>query len=246
MKQARILVFGQSNSACFAETAYTAQSPVFAQYLETLEPYADPVIGADYGENYQGSIWGFLGDMLVTSGRFDEVVFSVIGVGSTLASHWDRTNPDRIFYGRHGYLGADLSQRLEEVLAYAVEQDQPWDYIIWQQGETDGLYGTSSETYAETLSHIIEHVRTYSDAPMFITLSTQCFNGVNHEVRLGQWLAAFMARDNKVYQGIDMDHWSPADARYRQGDMCHLADQGQKNAASAWFWVLMNHSHNGD
>lgn len=86
-RNATLLTSGQSNSANFGETRYTATKNVLNLNIHDEKCYAsvDPLFGAD-GDG--GSVWGRPGDLLVASGAFDRALLIPFGVGGTALLEW--------------------------------------------------------------------------------------------------------------------------------------------------------------
>lgn len=104
-----------------------------------------------------GSAWALLGDLLVK--KYDVPVgFISVGVGSTRVSDWSPT-------GKH-------YQRLRKALQLAGAHG--CRSILWHQGESDSMVGTSSESYAKMLSDIIAQSRMDAswDVPWGIALAS--------------------------------------------------------------------------
>lgn len=238
MQRVKILVLGQSNAACYGEKAYKAESRrVFAEYEDQRVRYADPVRGCGTHEWGQGSIWGLVGDHLAaSSNQYFEIVFTVIAKGGTSAQHWDRVNDGLLNpVAEHA-----ASAELDRILQHTLLSGAAWTHVIWQQGETDGLLDTPPEEYTATMGRIIDHIRAYTAAPIYIALTSQCFEGVKQNVRTGQFNAVVENEYRNVHFGADLDLRVPDTERQFMGDSCHLSWTGQQLAAQAWYEVLFN------
>ncbi len=99
----------------------------------------DPQPGATGGG---GSPWALLGDLLVKKYEVP-VGFICVGVGSTRVSHW--LPPAR------GYLR--VRQALQLAGPHGVRA------VLWHQGESDSMVGTSSDDYARMLGKTIAQSR---------------------------------------------------------------------------------------
>lgn len=228
----KILVIGQSNAAGFGTTPYTATNAFVGEWSESnyhVYPYADPIIYGDHDvAPNTGSIWGRLGDLLMETGYFSSVGFDVIAVGSSSVFNWDEQHADSNTPVR-GYLCASR-------LANALD-DYTWDVLIWQQGEQDTVNGTSQSAYATALTNIVNKIRTVTQAPLFISLSSYAFGNKSDAVRQAQLQVALAKKDSNVYIGFDMDFIVPPSKR--RSDNVHLNEDGLKACAYAWYSQIL-------
>lgn len=235
MKKFKALVIGQSNAACYAETKYKAiDKRVLAVYEDQKVRYFDPVRGCGTHEWGQGSIWGILGDKIAQSNQYYEISFSVIAKGGTSIKHWDRlADTDLTSAGIHA-----ASKEMEHILRFARDSGDVFTHIIWMQGETDGLSDMPHEQYTQHLVNIFNHIREFSDAPIFVGLTSLCFEGVKQNVRIGQFNAVSNNQDMNIRFGADTDLRAPSSMRDYMGDGCHLSESGQYELAQAWYEAI--------
>jgi hypothetical protein len=136
---------GQSNSANHGQPRQQAQDDrVSSRHFQTglWQHSIDPQPGASGGG---GSPWPLLGDLLVA--QYDVPVgFISVGVGSTAVSEW--------------IPGGKSYPRLEQALGLAGTNG--YRAVLWHQGESDSVAGTSADDYARMLGGIIAKSREVS------------------------------------------------------------------------------------
>jgi len=141
---------GQSNSANYGAPRQVAQDDrVSAFDWETgvWRHAEDPEPGAS---GTGGSPWPALGDLLAA--RYQVPVgFACVGVGGTQVTQWSPT---------HGTLFPRIGTALEKLKFTGVRA------ILWHQGESDAIAGTTPESYARTLTEIIEESRKAAGYPI--------------------------------------------------------------------------------
>jgi hypothetical protein len=224
-RHAILLTFGQSNSANFGETRYSAGDGVVNFNLHDGRCYRteDPLFGAD-GDG--GSVWGRLGDRLVASGAFDRVLVVPFGIGGTALREWT------------------TGGRLHPRVAYAARQLQlahiEPTHVLWHQGEDDARDKTSYEDYISMFSALVGALRSYGvDAPVFPAVASICKNLGSDEIRSAQ--RALPRLLEGVYPGPDTDSLSDMRDRY---DFCHFSERGLERHAALWEASIMAFEHN--
>jgi hypothetical protein len=221
LRNAVLLTFGQSNSANFGDTRHTAGDKVvnFNIHDGKCYPSEDPLLGADGGG---GSVWGHLGDKLIESGAFDQVLIVPFGIGGTALGEWTaggRLHP-RVQYA---------AQRLD--LA-GIETT----HVLWHQGENDARDGTTSDDYIEMFAALVESLRGYGiNAPVFPAVASICKDLGSDTIRSAQ--RALPQRIEGVYPGPDTDSLSDMRDRY---DYCHFSRQGLERHAELWRKAIQN------
>jgi len=134
---------GQSNSANYGNPQQKAHDDRVSScnFQNGLWQHGDdPQPGASGGG---GSPWALLGDLLAK--KFDVPVgFICLGVGSTAVSFW--TPPGK------GYKRLKQALQLTGVNGCRA--------VLWHQGESDSIAGTSAENYAKMLGEAIAQSRT--------------------------------------------------------------------------------------
>lgn len=220
-RNAVLFTFGQSNSANFGETRYTATGNVlnFNIHDGKCYPSADPLLGAD-GDG--GSVWGRLGDQLLASGAFDRVLIVPFGIGGTALSEWTT--------------GGRLHPRVQ----YAAQQLQlagiAPTHVLWHQGEDDVLKRTSTSDYITMFAALVQSLREYGiNAPVFPAVASICDNRGSDTIRAAQ--RALPEHIAGVYPGPDTDTLSDMRDRF---DYCHFSERGLQAHAELWNEVIVS------
>jgi hypothetical protein len=148
---------GQSNSANYGGPRQKAQDDRVSScnFQNGLWQHGDdPQPGAGGGG---GSPWAILGDLLAK--KYDVPVgFICVGVGSTRVGQWTPT----------GGCYPRLKQALQLTGAHGCRA------VLWHQGESDSIAGTSSEDYAKMLGETIAQSRKDAgwDVPWGVALAS--------------------------------------------------------------------------
>jgi hypothetical protein len=214
-RNAILLTFGQSNSANFGETRYTAGDRVvnFNFHDGRCYPSEDPLLGAD-GDG--GSVWGHLGDQLIASGTFDRVLVVPFGIGGTALREW--TTGGRL-HPRVRYAAWQLKLAGIETT-----------HVLWHQGENDARNGTSFNEYTGMFAALVESLRDYGiNAPVFPAVASICNDLGNDTIRSAQ--RALPERIRGVYPGPNTDSLSDMNDRH---DFCHFSEKGLRGHAELW------------
>jgi len=226
-RHAVLLTFGQSNSANFGDTRYTAGDAVANFNLHDGRCYRalDPLFGAD-GDG--GSVWGRLGDRLIASGTFDRVLVVPFGIGGTGLREWTT--------------GGRLHPRVENAARQLQRAQIQPTHVLWHQGEDDALNKTSTEDYITMFAALVDALRAYGiDAPVFPAVASICKHMGSDEIRNAQ--RALPLRLTGVYPGADTDTLTDMRDRY---DFCHFSDRGLDRHAALWEASILDyerHAH---
>ncbi len=215
------LVFGQSNAANWGETRHTAHWRVRAFFRGRWSATRDPLPGAD-GEG--GSVWTRLGDLLIASKRYDRVVLVPAAIGATDIAQW----------APGGRLHEDLLRNVREAQRAGLR----FTHLLWHQGESDAVLGTSAEEYRQHFLSMIESLRAQgARAPVFVAIATRCGQyPPNETIRRAQ--IGLVNPSLGIFAGPDTDQ---LDESYRH-DGCHFSDAGLRAHAQLWFEVLASHT----
>ncbi|MEZ5503415.1 MAG: sialate O-acetylesterase [Halioglobus sp.] len=220
-RNAVLFIFGQSNSANFGETRYRAAEHVINFNVHDGKCYAteDPLLGPD-GDG--GSPWGRLGDKLVASGAYDRVLLVPFGIGGTTLGEWT------------------VKGRLHPRVVFAARQLQRAGikptHVLWHQGESDVLQGTTSADYIRMFDALVRALRDYGiDAPVFPAVASVCDNLGSDTIRSAQ--RALPGSIPGVYPGADTD--TLTDMRDRV-DYCHFSQRGLEAHAELWKAVILS------
>lgn len=211
------LVFGQSNAGNWGESQRVAGPRVFNFFRGRYERARDPLPGAN---GNGGSVWTRLGDKLIATKLYDRVVFVPASIGATEIAQW----------APGGILHKDLLRNVRE----ARQARLVFTHLLWHQGESDAVLGTSAEDYQRRFLDMLEAIRALGvDAPAFVAIATRCGQyPPNETIRAAQIGLA----DPKlgIFLGPDTDQLGP---EYRY-DGCHFSDLGLEAHAEMWLQVI--------
>jgi hypothetical protein len=214
-----ILAMGQSNAGNYGETRYRPVQPVINFNWADGKCYRaeDPLLGST-GD--RGSVWTRLGDALVESGRFRQVVIVPIGVGGSSVRDWA---------GPHG--PAQRAVQAQEALARV---GLHVTYVLWHQGEAD--YEMHKDVYSRLFERMTEYIRSHGiSAPVFVATATVCNNTGAAQIREAQRELPYKLAN--VYAGPDTD---ALDSIYdRRDNLCHFSDRGLALHARMWRDVIL-------
>ncbi len=220
-RNAILFTFGQSNSANFGETRYTATQNVvnFNIHDGKCYPSTDPLLGAD-GDG--GSVWGRLGDQLIASGAFEGVLIIPIGIGGTALHEWT------------------TGGRLHPRVKYAAQQLNRAGivptHVLWHQGEDDARAGTASSDYIRMFAALVQALRDYGiNAPVFPAIASICDDLGSDTIRSAQ--RALPEHIAGVHPGADTDSLSDMRDRF---DYCHFSERGLQAHAQRWKEVILS------
>jgi Carbohydrate esterase, sialic acid-specific acetylesterase len=212
------LVFGQSNAANFGESRHTSDMHVFAFHEgRWYQPATDPLPGAN-GEG--GSVWTRLGDRLITQKVYAGVVFVPVAIGGTEIARWAP--------------GGDLHPLLLKTIDDATKSGLKFTHLLWHQGESDAVLGTSRADYEARFLAMLASIRAHGvAAPVFVAVATRCGQyPPNWSIELAQ--RELVNPDLGIYAGPNTDWLGP---EYRH-DGCHLSNQGLDLHADMWVNLL--------
>jgi hypothetical protein len=214
-RHAVLMTFGQSNSANFGQTRYTAGPRVANFNIHDGHCYVseDPLLGTD---GSGGSVWGILGDSLVASGAFDQVLIAPFGIGGTSLKEWT--------------VGGRLHPRVEHAAAQLQKSGITPTHVLWHQGENDARAGTPQNAYAGMFTELVDALRDYGiNAPVFVAVATICNNLGSDAIRSAQ--RGLPNAVEGVYPGADTDSLSDMHDRH---DFCHFSQTGLVEHAALW------------
>lgn len=224
-RHAILLTFGQSNSANFGESRYTATEAVANFNLHDGQCYRteDPLLGAD-GDG--GSPWGRLGDRLIESGSFDRVLLAPFGIGGTTLQEWTS--------------GGRLHPRVEHAVRQLQQAGITPTHILWHQGEDDARDRTPKNVYITMFAALVGALRSYGvEAPVFPAVASICRDQGSDTIRAAQ--RDLPHRIAGVYPGADTDTLSDMSERH---DLCHFSEQGLDRHAGLWEEVILEYEKN--
>ena len=216
-----ILAMGQSNAGNYGESRYRPVQQVFNFNWVDGKCYRaeDPLLGST-GD--RGSVWTRLGDALVESNRFKQVVIVPIAVGGSSVRDWA---------GPHGpaQRAVQAQQALSRIGLHIT-------HVLWHQGEADHLM--HKDVYSRLFAHMTEYIRSQGiTAPVFVATATICNNTGADQIREAQRELPYKLAN--VYAGPDTD---ALDSIYdRRDNLCHFSDRGLALHARMWRDVILRY-----
>lgn len=213
------LAYGQSNSANHGQTPYKPRGNVYNFFDGKCYKAEDPMLGATGGG---GSVWPRLGDKLIDSGLYDNVIFITIGVGGTEIRRWTP--------------GGDLHRRIMDVARQLKKKKIKITHIFWHQGESDASLKTSGREYKKMFMDMIDKMKTYGiNAPVYAAVTTRCGSGLpGYEIQQAQ--RELVNTELKIFPGPYTDEITSIEDRH---DACHFSDRGLDKHADMWLRAVM-------
>jgi Carbohydrate esterase, sialic acid-specific acetylesterase len=218
-----LLIMGQSNAANSGETRYRTQHDVINYNWVDGKCYhaEDPLLGTD-GDG--GTIWTRLGDDLIESGSYKQVVLVDIAVSGTRIRMWAGGEGPT----RHAVETASALKRL----------GRRFTHVLWHQGESD--WETPRDIYVRLFETMVRYLRSNGiDAPVFVAQTTLCLG--RHAPDVMQAQIELPTRMENVFGGANAD--SIDRLRDRQDDLCHFKDSGLAQLAHLWHEALIGPRH---
>jgi len=212
------LVFGQSNSANHGESPLATKRNVYNFYDNKCYVAADPLLGTTGGG---GSVWTRLGDKLIESGMYDNVIFVTIGVGGTPIRRWAP--------------GGDLNLRISDVVRQLKKKKIRPTHLFWHQGESDRWDKTPKEDYKRMFVDMLAQIRKLGiDAPVYVAVATRCGSaGPGYDVQFAQRELVNPALG--IFPGAYSDELLGIEDRH---DGCHFSTAGLLKHAEMWFQAI--------
>lgn len=176
-KKCVIAFFGQSNSAAnYGQGTYTILNPSqiwnLNLYNGGLYLGAAPILGA----GGTGETWAYrYADKLIAGSTCDRVVIASAALSSTLVANW----------AVGGFANSRISALAKRIAATGLQASG----VIFQQGESDQVAGTSQGAYATSLSSVISTIQAqaaFSGVPIFIPQTSYYLGSTSIAVRAAQ------------------------------------------------------------
>ncbi len=212
------LAFGQSNSANHGSVLNNGDRNVYNFYQGKLYEAQDPLLGAT---GSGGSVWTRLGRRLISSKKYDAVVFVTVGVGGSEIGRWTP--------------GGDLHPRVIGAIRDLKAQGLDVTHLLWHQGEADNRLGTSQDAYRERFLRLLSSIRSQGvDAPIYVSTTTRC-GSLNPNEHVRQAQIKLIDAGSGILAGPDTDVLVGVD---RKRDGCHFSDVGLGKFADLWLEKL--------
>lgn len=224
-----LLVIGQSNAANRGGQRY--KSEYGAQVVNFIGGQcfiaASPLLGStDSGGEY----WTQLGNLLIASGKFDNVVIAPLAFSGSEVAQWAQ--------------GGDINTLLVETAQQLEQQGYRVTNVLWVQGEADYVKGTSTDAYRERFLSMVDTLRGQNiGAPVYVSIATKCLEPSNGGFKthapdnlIVRAQLALSKSGNGIKQGVNMDALLDEVDRY---DDCHIGGTGAAKVSQAWTDLLL-------
>jgi hypothetical protein len=223
-----LVTLGQSTMAANAPTAYV---PTNAK-VHTYNPYdggcyvsRDPQLGSSQVAMPNmiigpGHVFGRIGDKLISAGPATRVIGANIAIDATFVADWAAGGSVN---GRIGVLANRLKSAPFGIGGVSA--------VLWQQGESDCVAGTSQASYAASLASVIATLRNAGfTAPIFIAHTTWV-SGSTCPSTVGAAQDAAVNHGAGIWAGPNSDSLG---AGSRLSDNIHFSDAGNDSLAALW------------
>ena len=220
-RTAVFLIIGQSNAANSGGQRFAAKSARVAAYFEgNCSVAASPLLGSS---GVAGEPWSAVGDNLVASGNFYDVVLIPAAVGGSPLSEWTGDG--------------ELHSMLRKVIEDA-QHHYRITHVLWHQGEGDFSVHTSEDNYVSGFASLARDLRAWGVvAPIYVSTASHCGDGqawsADNPISRAQRKLASSGKDFAA--GVDSDALLNALDRH---DGCHMAGSGLAKVIEAWTEIL--------
>jgi hypothetical protein len=223
LKSGVLLAIGQSNIANHAEKKFLSRFPnqVVNYYDGKCYVASSPLLGAS-GE--AGEFITPLADRLIEKGVYKSIIIISSGISGTPISRWQA--------------GGDLNKMLLDTIT-SIKKYNITD-IIWHQGESDFMNGTSAVEYQKSFTLLKNSLQDAGiAAPFFIAVATKCGNNPTWKNSNPTALGQSKLKDNKeIFLAVSTDKLLNKNDRR---DSCHLSVSGQLKTANAYAEAIIKH-----
>lgn len=214
------ITYGQSNSANYGQIGYKVTKNTYMYFENKIYKYEDPSLGAT-GNN--GSVWGRVGDYLISNNFSNSVIFFNAGYGGSTI--------DKLLYGkRYDYFINNIVE--------AKKKFNKINAILIMQGEANHEEYYGSKKYIDQYNTLINLIKIHTDAPIIISLSSFCNNYIDKNLINKQKDVIKMHAN--VYEGPYTD--SLIEKTYRLPDLCHMSEKGFDTLAKMWGDSIINNT----
>lgn len=219
------IVAGQSLVANWGQTLNTPSDSriMHVDFNNNWTFAADPQPVADQG-NGSGSPIPAIGNALVAHLNMP-VGFLDVAIGGTTIANWNST-----LY---------TTNLLPAIRQFKGNQFRS---IIWEQGNTDGEFGTSIPDYEAGVTTLINRARTdanWATMPWGIADQSTIFAGVSYASTIGVAQDFLAANTANAYAGSNTDSITSAD----RFDTTHYNAAGQAIQGGMWATAIINYFH---
>ncbi|WP_172724187.1 sialate O-acetylesterase [Neorhizobium sp. T25_27] len=225
-----IIVFiGQSLSVNNVPTPYVPANSAIDQlniYDGKLYQAKDPLLGINVSggpvTEKRGTWMLAMADKLIIDGHFDRVIIVPMAVGNTRADQWASSTSAPYLFNNINVVGLRLR-----------DLGLPCTAIMWGQGESDTIAGTSQAAYTAALNKVIaEFNRAIPGCPFLVAQEAYYYGKTSPAVLAAQ---ASVVNGTTVFAGENVELIGPS-GRY---DNTHLNEAGALHRASLAVAALM-------
>lgn len=171
-----------------------------------------------------------MGNLLIASGKFDNVVIAPLAFSGFEVARWAR--------------GGDINSLLVETARQLERQGYRVTDVLWDQGDVDYVKGASEAAYRERFVSMVDTLRGQNiDAPVYLSIASKCLEPSNNGFRtdapdnaIVRAQLALSKSGNGLRQGVNTDALLDEVDRY---DDCHIAGTGAEKVSRAWADLLL-------
>ncbi|MGC2222982.1 MAG: sialate O-acetylesterase [Methylocella sp.] len=228
-RTAVLLLIGQSNAGNHGGQLFRSEhgEKVVNFFGGQCFVAVSPLLGSD-GTN--GEYWTQLGNLLVDSGAFDQVVLAPVTLSGSEISRWSR--------------GGDLNALMVNTVVQLQQRNYLVTHTLWHQGEIDYVIGTSETSYYQKFISMVDSLRDHGiTSPVFVSVASKCLEPSNGGTRFhsanNAIVRAQLALPNTqkgIRSGVNTDALLDELDRY---DNCHFSSSGAQKVAKAWADLLL-------
>ncbi|HTJ56410.1 MAG TPA: sialate O-acetylesterase [Devosiaceae bacterium] len=228
-RTAVLLVLGQSNAANHGGQRYRSEygAQVVNFFGGKCFVAASPLLGST---DARGEYWTQLGNLLIASGKFDNVVIAPLAFTGSEVARWAR--------------GGDINGLLVETARQIEEGGYGVTDVLWVQGEADYVKGTSTDAYRERFLSMVDTLRGQDiEAPVYVAIASKCLEPSNGGFKVNapdnpvvRAQLALSKSGNGLKQGVNTDSLLDEVDRY---DDCHIDGTGSDKVSRAWADLLL-------
>ena len=230
-----ILVYGQGNAANGGEVKYNPRHNVLNAYKGKCYKANDPLLGAT---DNKGTVWSRLGDKIIESGVYDNVIIKTIAVGGAPIICWTVSG---IGIGYKGRIFGNYHSKILEAYEEMNSMGLPITHILWHQGESDTVNKTTKEDYKERFLDMWSNMRKQGiDAPIYIAQASRYGKLTNKNVVKAQMELSM--ENVGVFAGPNTDIIDSFDDRTDDGQ--RFSEQGLEKHAKGWLEYLQSTGFN--
>jgi hypothetical protein len=236
-RTAVLLLLGQSNAANHGGQRFRSEhgAKVVNFFGGQCFISASPLLGS---HGPAGEYWTQLGNLLVDSGAFDQVLLAPVTVSGAEISRWAP--------------GGDLNAVVIDTAFQLQQYNFHVTHTLWHQGEIDYVIGTSETSYYEKFISMVDSLRDHQiSSPVFVSITSKCLEASNGGFRFhsanNAVIRAQLALPNPrkgIRSGVNTDALLDDDLdRY---DDCHFSSSGEHKVAKAWADLLIGGGSNDE